>query len=148
MKKCSGWFDGTKPSYIIKYAEKTPAKAEGELKVQPLKIKKAQIPGGTPSVIKTPLTPSPLLQRESREWKPSSQFFKPLNAGLFNIKNSFLIRRFGFISCLFTFFQDGSEKLFTTEMKMEAYAPKHEKWFTMPLYKELVNPELSNLSLN
>ena len=26
-------------------------------------------------------TPSPLLQRESREWKPSSQFFKPLIAG-------------------------------------------------------------------
>lgn len=28
-----------------------------------------------------PATPSPLLQRESREWKPSSQFFKPLHAG-------------------------------------------------------------------
>ena len=147
MKKCSGWFDGTKPSYTIKYAEKTPAKAEGELKVQPLKIKKAQIPGGTPSVIKTPLTPSPLLQRESREWKPSSQFFKPLNAGLFH-KRKILDKRSLFISCLFTFFKAGSEKLSTTEMKMEAYAPKHEKWFTMPLYKELVNPELLNLSLN
>ena len=147
MKKCSGWFDGTKPSYTIKYAEKTPAKAEGELKVQPLKIKKAQIPGGPASVIKTPLTPSPLLQRESREWKPSSQFFKPLNAGLFDREKS-LKRSFVFTSCLFTFFKDGSEKLSTTEMKMEAYAPKHEKWFTMPLYKELVNPELSNLNLN
>ena len=85
MKKCSGWFDGIKPTYTIKYAEKTPAKAEDEIrKVQPLKIKKAQISGGPASVIKPPpLTPSPLLQRESREWKPSSQFFKPLNAGMF-----------------------------------------------------------------
>ena len=43
--------------------------------MKPLKIKKAAI-GGNVS------TPSPMLQRESREWKPSSQFFKPLNAGM------------------------------------------------------------------
>ena len=42
--------------------------------MKPLKIKKAAI-GGNFS------TPSPMLQRESREWKPSSQFFKPLNSG-------------------------------------------------------------------
>ena len=44
---------------------------EEEKKVKPLKIKKSSIS-----------TPSPMLQRESREWKPSSQFFKPLTAGL------------------------------------------------------------------
>ena len=43
-------------------------------KVMPLKIKRAQISGSI-------TTPSPLLQRESREWKPSSQFFKPLSSG-------------------------------------------------------------------
>ena len=49
--------------------EQNNAAAE-EKKVKPLKIKKSSIS-----------TPSPLLQRESREWKPSSQFFKPLTAG-------------------------------------------------------------------
>ena len=46
---------------------------DSERKVKPLKIKKASIANFS--------TPSPMLQRESREWKPSSQFFKPLNAG-------------------------------------------------------------------
>ena len=75
MKNCSGWYDGKKPKYKIKYVEKAPSPIkEDERKVQPLKIKRAQITGSI-------TTPSPLLQRESREWKPSSQFFKPLNSG-------------------------------------------------------------------
>ena len=79
MQNCSGWYDGKKPKYKIKYVEKAPSPVpspikEDERKVQPLKIKRAQITGSI-------TTPSPLLQRESREWKPSSQFFKPLNSG-------------------------------------------------------------------
>ena len=78
MQNCSGWYDGKMPKYKIKYVEKAPSPIkEDERKVQPLKIKRAQITGSI-------TTPSPLLQRESREWKPSSQFFKPLNSGTYN----------------------------------------------------------------
>ena len=99
MKTCDelvlGWYPGKLPPYQVKFTAapeavvnvKTHATAaaaaatttvvdqDPERKVKPLKIKKAAI-GGNFS------TPSPMLQRESREWKPSSQFFKPLNAGI------------------------------------------------------------------
>ncbi len=47
-----------------------PSEMTDERKVKPLKIKKP------PPM----LTPSPIM-RESREWRPSAQFFKPLDAG-------------------------------------------------------------------
>ena len=81
MSDCSGHYADKVPFYTVHFAdvpkapvvqpnlEQNNAAAE-EKKVKPLKIKKSSIS-----------TPSPLLQRESREWKPSSQFFKPLTAG-------------------------------------------------------------------
>ena len=77
MKDCSGYYAGSKPSYVVRFAESPLVSTGGHdesmtKKVKPLKIKK-------PATISTP---SPMLQRESREWKPSSQFFKPLSAGL------------------------------------------------------------------
>ena len=69
MTDCSGYYGGNKPSYVVRFAE-SPLVTEEAKKVKPLKIKKPIIS-----------TPSPMLQRESREWKPSSQFFKPLSAG-------------------------------------------------------------------
>ena len=94
METCNelviGWYPGKLPPYQVKFTTapeavvnvKTPATTaattvvdpDPERKVKPLKIKKAAISGNFS-------TPSPMLQRESREWKPSSQFFKPLNAG-------------------------------------------------------------------
>ena len=101
MKTCDelviGWYPGKLPPYQVKFTTapeavvnvKTPATTaaaaatatttvvdpDPERKVKPLKIKKAAISGNFS-------TPSPMLQRESREWKPSSQFFKPLNSGM------------------------------------------------------------------
>ena len=84
MSDCSGHYAGPVPFYTVHWAPEKPKiieekvvlptvsvdKSEDEKKVKPLKIKKSSIS-----------TPSPMLQRESREWKPSSQFFKPLTAG-------------------------------------------------------------------
>ena len=74
MTNCSGYYAGIKPPYVVRFAESPLATNDESMvkKVKPLKIKK-------PATISTP---SPMLQRESREWKPSSQFFKPLSAGL------------------------------------------------------------------
>ena len=80
-------------------------------KVMPLKIKRAQISGSI-------TTPSPLLQRESREWKPSSQFFKPLASGkLFYYKIS---------TCIYIFFiiHNGSENLKKSRLKKLAKSNK------------------------
>ena len=78
MKDCLGWYSGQLPYYEVKMAPaaSTPTTGfeEDTRKVKPLKIKNIGNAGGFS-------TPSPLLQRESREWKPSSQFFKPLIAG-------------------------------------------------------------------
>ena len=89
MNCCLGWYPAKLPNYRVKFAPEetlTPTKISIptnlttnndetiERKVKPLKIKKTAITNFS--------TPSPLLQRESREWKPSSQFFKPLNAGM------------------------------------------------------------------
>ena len=96
MKTCDelviGWYPGKLPPYQVKFTTapepvvnvKTPATTPAAKvvdqdtevkKMKPLKIKKAAISGNFS-------TPSPMLQRESREWKPSSQFFKPLNSGM------------------------------------------------------------------
>ena len=74
MTNCSGYYAGIKPPYVVRFAESPLATNDESMvkKVKPLKIKK-------PATISTP---SPMLQRESREWKPSSQFFKPLSAGV------------------------------------------------------------------
>ena len=92
MSDCSGHYAAPVPFYTVHWAAEKPkvmtenpvteaktvptvniekVTTEEEKKVKPLKIKKSSIS-----------TPSPMLQRESREWKPSSQFFKPLTAGL------------------------------------------------------------------
>jgi len=81
MNNCLGWHPGNLPSYNVKFAPEPTMSLKvppiiinnEERKVKPLKIKKAAISNFS--------TPSPMLRRESREWKPSSQFFKPLNAG-------------------------------------------------------------------
>ena len=83
MSYCIGHYPGKLPSYEIQFAPVSPVVTipkpaiteEEQPKVKPLKIKKP-VPTGVS-------TPSPMLQRESREWKPSSQFFKPLNTGTF-----------------------------------------------------------------
>ena len=105
MKTCDelviGWYPGKLPPYQVKFTTapeavvnvKTPATTaaattvvdqDPERRVKPLKIKKTAIAGNFS-------TPSPMLQRESREWKPSSQFFKPLNAGMHYQYRIFLI---------------------------------------------------------
>ena len=85
MNNCLGWHPGNLPSYNVKFAPEPTMSLKvppiiinnEERKVKPLKIKKAAISNFS--------TPSPMLQRESREWKPSSQFFKPLNAGKYEL---------------------------------------------------------------
>ena len=64
--KTSGDLDDTNLKDVPKFTETR--------KVTPSKIKHAQISGSI-------TTASPLIQSESREWKPSSQFFKPLSSG-------------------------------------------------------------------
>ena len=72
MNNCSGWYDGILPDYEVKFSG-IPEDSSEVRKVKPLKIKKA--------LLSSPNPPTLTIQRESREWKPSSQFFKPLTAG-------------------------------------------------------------------
>ena len=101
MKNCIRWYPGTLPAYDVKFATEpvladlptqtpTLSAEEDHIKIKPLKIKKTNLGNFS--------TPSPFLQRESREWKPSSQFFKPLNQGL----TLFLKSLNGFSNLLFS----------------------------------------------